>query len=170
MIVDAVRVTRPKRHGELEAAGAGAAGVEVDDAVSGLDAGLVGVAADDDGDACGFGVEVEPVDGMDEVEEAASEFYGFGFGELGTGAVGVGVAADGCHGSDLAQSGEYVRIADVSGVEDVVDGMPVGAQGCDGFGAEETVGVGDDAYEHGGSLVVVHPMSQKRDMGHPVMG
>ncbi len=57
--------------GEVEAAGAGAAGVEVEDSVAVLDGGLVGVAVEDCGDAGGVGVEVEVVDGVDEVDQAA---------------------------------------------------------------------------------------------------
>ena len=57
--------------GEVEAAGAGAAGVEVEDSSVVLDGGLVGVSVDDCGDAGGVGVEVEVFAGVDEVEEAA---------------------------------------------------------------------------------------------------
>jgi len=58
--------------GEREASGAGAAGVEVKDAIAPVDGRLVGVAADDGSDARGGRVEVEVVDGVDEVEEAAA--------------------------------------------------------------------------------------------------
>lgn len=61
-----------KSDGEREAAGAGAAGVEVKDAVAPVDGRLVGVATDDGPNACGGGVKVDVVDGMDEVEQAAA--------------------------------------------------------------------------------------------------
>ena len=131
---------------EFEAAGSGAAWIEVDDAVSGLDAGLVGVAADDHCYAGCFGVDLEPLDGVDEVDHLAAEFDDFGRGEPGAVAEGVNVAADCGDGGDLAQGGEDVGVADVAGVEDVVDT----SEGGEGFGAEEAVGVGDDAYEHVG--------------------
>jgi len=57
--------------GEVEAAGAGAAGVEVEDSVTVLDGGLVGVAVEDDADAGGLGVEVKVVEGVEQVDEAA---------------------------------------------------------------------------------------------------
>ena len=58
--------------GEGESPWAGAAGVEVEDAVAPVDGRFVGVAADDGSDAGGGGVEVKVVDGVDEVEEAAA--------------------------------------------------------------------------------------------------
>ena len=81
--------------GEGEAAGACAAGVEVQDAVAVLDGGLVGVPVEDNADACGLGVEVEVVEGVKDVDEAAGELDGLGGGKEGAGAVGVDVAADG---------------------------------------------------------------------------
>ena len=57
--------------GEGEAAGAGTARVEVEDAVAVLDGGLVGVPVEDNADACGLGGEVEVVEGVDDVDEAA---------------------------------------------------------------------------------------------------
>jgi len=48
-------------NGQVEAAGAAGAGVEVEDAAFVGDAGDVGVAVDDGGEFCGCGVEVEGV-------------------------------------------------------------------------------------------------------------
>ncbi len=89
--------------GEVEATGTAAAGVEVEDAAVGAGFGAVGVAADDRRDAGGGGIEVEIVDGVDEVEEAAGEFDGLGGGELGARAGGVDVTADGCGGGDRVE-------------------------------------------------------------------
>jgi len=130
--------------GEGEAAWAGAAGVEVEDAVAPGDGGLVGVAADDRSDAGGGGVEVEVVDGVDEVEEAAAQLYGFGGVQVVEDGGGVHVAADGREGSDFAEPVEDARVVDIAGVKDVVDAIEFG----DGFGTEEAVGVGDDADFH----------------------
>ena len=106
------------------------------------------MAADDAGDS-GGGVQVQIVDGVDQVEETAGEFDSFGVGELGAGAVGVDVAADGGHGGDGAQGVEDGGIADVTGVEDVIDDTIWASQGGEDLGAEETVGVGEYAEEHG---------------------
>ena len=65
-----------------------------------LDGGLVGVAGEDDANAGGLRVEVEVVDGVKDVDQAAGEFDGLGGGKEGAGAVGVDVAADGGDGGD----------------------------------------------------------------------
>lgn len=57
---------------------------------------------------------------MDDVDEAAGELDGLGGGEIGAGAVGVDVAADGRYWGDAAEGGENVGVAYVAGVEDVV--------------------------------------------------
>ena len=124
--------------GEVEAAGAGAAGVEVEDSSVVLDGGLVGVSVDDCGDAGGVGVEVEVFAGVDDVEEAAGQLDGLGGGEEGVGAVGVDVAADGGDRGDAGQGDEDGGVAYVAGVEDVVDT----GEGGEELGAEEAVGVG----------------------------
>ena len=67
--------------GEVEAAGAGAAGVEVEDSVAVADGGFVGVAVENYADAGGLGVEVEVVEVVDDVDEAAGELDGLGGGE-----------------------------------------------------------------------------------------
>ena len=66
--------------GEREAAGAGAARVQVVDAVLLSEHGLVGVAADDEGDSSGLGGDVQVCERMDEVDEVASELDGFCWG------------------------------------------------------------------------------------------
>ena len=57
--------------GEVEAARAGAAGVEVEDALAVVDGGFVGVAVEDDCDAGGLGFEVQVVEGVEHVDQAA---------------------------------------------------------------------------------------------------
>ena len=89
--------------GEVEAAGADAAGVQVEDSMAVVDGGFVGVAVEDDSDAGGLGIEVEVFEVVDDVDEAAGEFDGLGGGEVGAGAVGVDVAADGGDGGDAAK-------------------------------------------------------------------
>ncbi len=78
---------------------------------------------------------------MDEVEEVAAEFDGFGGGQLGAGAGDVDVAADGGDGGDAAEGVENLGFADVAGVQDVIDPD----EGGEDFGAEEAVGVRENA-------------------------
>ena len=102
------------------------------------------MSADDSPNACGGGVQVEIVDGVDEVEKASAQLDGFGGVQIIEDRGGIHIAADGGEGSDLAQAIEDTRIVDVPGMEDVVDARQFG----DGFGAEQTVCVGDDADMH----------------------
>jgi hypothetical protein len=126
--------------GEVEAAGAAASGVEVEDALAVLDAWLVGVAVEDDAEAGGLGLDVEVGKVVEHVDEAAAELEGFGGGEVGAGAVAVDVAANGGDGSNVAEGFEDVGVADVAGVEDVVDAR----EEREKLWAEEAVGVGED--------------------------
>jgi hypothetical protein len=130
--------------GEREAARASAAGIKVKDAVAPIDGGLVGVAADDGPDAGGGRVQIEVVDGVDEIKETAAQLYGFGGVEVVEDGGRVDIAADGGEQGDLTEAVEDARVVDIAGVEDVVDAGEFG----DGFGAEEAVGVGDDANVH----------------------
>ena len=131
--------------GEREAAGTAASGIEIKDVVAVLDERLMGVAVDDDGDSGCTGVEVEVVDGVEHVDEAAVELDGFGCREIGAGAVEIDVAANGGDGSDRAESVKDVGVADVAGVEDVVGT----GDGGEELGTEQAVGVGEDSDLHG---------------------
>jgi hypothetical protein len=66
----------------------------------------VRVAANDYGDACCGGIDVEIVDGVDEIEGFSGQLDVFGRGEIGAGAIGVYVAANGGDGSDGGKGGE----------------------------------------------------------------
>ena len=131
--------------GEVEAAGAAGAGVEVEDSFFGDVVGDVGVAVKDGGEFGGGGVEVDGLEVVEEIEVAVFKEDDFGFGEFGAGAFAVDVAADGGDGGDGAQLVEDGDFADVAEVEDVVNAF----KGGENLGAEEAVGVGDDADAHG---------------------
>ena len=72
-------------------------------------------------DPRGYGIEIEVMDGMHEVEEAAAEFHRFGRWQSAADAGHVHVAANRCQRSDPAQLVQNARIAHVSRVQDVVD-------------------------------------------------
>jgi hypothetical protein len=88
------------RYGEVEAAGAAGAGVEVEDSFFGDVVGDVGVAGEDGGEFGGGGVEVDRFEVVEQVEVAVFEEDDFGFGEFAAGAFAVDVAADGGDGGD----------------------------------------------------------------------
>ena len=138
-----------QRDRQLETPRAGAAGVHVETVAAPFDAGLVGVAGDDE-----FDVRIEIGGDIGDVvnEEGWPTVEGEGqeVGEVfGPWAVEVVVAAHGVDRGDLGQLGEDVRVADVAGVDDLVTALERG----EGFGAEEVVGVGDQGAFHGGLSV-----------------
>jgi len=134
--------------GELEAAWAAGAGVEVENAFVMADLWFVGMAIEDCRKSCGCGVEIELMHVVEQVEGnfriGAGQRDYFGFGELGAGAVGVDVAADGGDWGDGCELAEDFRVAYVAEMQDVVGAC----QERKDFGAEEAVGVGEDADAH----------------------
>ena len=123
--------------GERETSRAGASGVEVKDTVAPLNGGPVGVAEDNRTDSGGVGMQIEVVDGMDQVEKTVAEFYDICIGKLCAFSCVVNVAAYGSHRGDSAKLAEDCEVADIAGVEDVVNTL----KGCEGFGTEQAVGV-----------------------------
>ena len=106
------------------------------------------MAEDDRGKACGGGVQVQGEEFVEDVDEAAAYLDYPGVGQVGGPITPVGVAPDCVHRRDLVQGRDYLRVADVSGVDDELDA----GQGFNGFGAQQTVGVGNDAdqmFRHG---------------------
>jgi len=130
-------------YGQRKPPGAGAAGVEVEDAVFGLDVGGMGVAEDDRGQACGPGGEVQGVEFVQDIEEEAADFHYPVLGQISGPGATIGVAPDRVHWGDLGQVGQDLGVADVAGVDDELDA----SQGGDGLGAQQAVGVGDNADE-----------------------
>lgn len=143
-------VEQPDGDGQLEAAGAAGARVEVEHAFLRDKIRDVGVAVEDGGEFGGRGVEVKRLEVVEHVDVEAGVGRVFdeddvGFGEFCAGAADVDIAADGGDGCDFGEFGEDGDFADVAKVEDAVDAAE---GGCD-LRAEEAVGVGDDAEEHG---------------------
>jgi hypothetical protein len=128
---------------QAEALWTGAAGVDVEDAIMPVGFGLVSVAADDDVEAGGFRVEVELFKIVQDVDRDILEFDDCRERKARGPELGVHVAAngeDGCEGFELVENG---RAADVACVNDGLGAFERG----ENFGAEETVGIGDDAEE-----------------------
>lgn len=97
-----------------------------------------------DGDVGGNWVEVEILEGVDEVEETSIEFDGLGGRKPSTGSMGVDVPADGSNGRESTQGFEDGRITDVAGVQDVVGA----GKGNESFGSQQAVSVGENADAH----------------------
>lgn len=82
---------------------------------------------------------------MQHVDGCAFDFDEVGFGESPSPGLSVHVAADRGYRGDFFKCGEDFGVAYVAGVKDLVYSLESGL----GFGAEQAVGVGDEAEEHG---------------------
>ena len=140
---------KPYGHRQVESAWAAGAGVKVEDALFRDEIWDVGVAVEDRGKfGCG-GVEVQRFEVMEHVEVEARvgrvlDEDDVGLGQLAAGAFSVDVAADRSYRRNLLQSFKDRRSADVAEMEDAVDA----GEGWQDFGAEDAVGIGDDAELH----------------------
>ena len=130
---------------QVEALWTSAAGVDVEDSVPPVRFGLVSVAADDDVEAGDFRIEVKLFKVVQNVDRDILKFDGCGERKGRGPRFGVHVAANGEDGCDSFELVEDGRVADVACVNDGLGAFERG----ESFGAEETVGIGDDAEEEG---------------------
>ena len=97
----------------------------------------MGVAEDNRTDSGGVGMQIEVVDGMDQVEKTVAEFNDICIGKLCAFSCVVNVAAYGSDWGDSPKSAEDCEVADITGVENVVNTL----KRCECFGTEQAVGV-----------------------------
>ena len=123
----------------------------------------MGVAEDDGADAGGGGVQVQAEEFVEDVNEAAAYLHHPGVGQVRGPVAPVGVAPDRVHRGDPFQGAQNLGVADVPGVDDKFHAL----QGLDRLGAQQAVGVGNDADEvlsHG------NPAGQGRPRDGPAAG
>lgn len=99
------------------------------------------MAGDHDTEACRFRLQVELRQTVQDVDGEAAYFHNFSLGQFARPGVVIDVASDGGYRGDGGELSENFGRADVSGVNDVVRAL----QSCEGFGAKQSVSVGDDA-------------------------
>ena len=134
----------PDRDRQVEASWAGAAGIEIEDSVASFDFGDMAVTVNYCGEPCDFRFQIEVVDCVKEVDGHAICFINLGSWQLLCPSAFVDVAADGGDWGDGCESRQDFRIADVSGVEDVVGAV----EQVHRWQAKQAVCVGDDAEDH----------------------
>lgn len=110
-----------QRHGQAETVRTAAAGIDIENFVPSLDRRPMRMAADDRGDTSNPGIQIEIVNGVNEVEEMAREFNGLRSGKSRAGPACIDISADGSRWGDSAERVENSRVADISGVQDVID-------------------------------------------------
>ena len=99
------------------------------------------VAGDEHVNSAGYGIQLEFIDIVEDVDRDAARFKDLGFRQLARPRRFVDVPAYCRDGSNRRESWEDFGRADIAGVDDVLRS----AQGFDGFGAKQAVGIGDDA-------------------------
>jgi hypothetical protein len=111
--------------GELKAARAAGAGVEVEDAILCVVVRHVSMAVENDSEfGCG-GIEVQGLEVVEYVEVAAFSEKDFGFGKFGAGAFAIDVAANGSDGRDFGELVEDGDFAHVAYVKDLIDAFEI---------------------------------------------
>ena len=96
---------------------------------------------------CGLWLEIEGAEIMQYVDRDSAEFDDFGIPQSARPRAFVDVAADGGQGRKFRETVEDLGFSNVAGMDDVCRS----AQRGDGFGAKQTVRIGDDADEDAGS-------------------
>ena len=130
--------------GQLKAARAAGARIEVKDTLSVRDVWLVRMAVEDGGESGCCGVKVKRGEVVEQIEVVAFKEKYVCFRQVSTGTGTVDIAANGVDGSDLPERFEYLGVANVAEVKDVVDA----AQGGPYLRTQQAVGVADDADLH----------------------
>ena len=130
---DASHIEARQGNGQAETAGAGAAGIDVEDSAALNGFRLVGMAADDGTETGGARVKRELFDIVEDEDLAGGGGFGEGRGPWRR----IDVPADGDDGCNRTQSPEDRGATDVAGVEDQVRTF----ERAQGFGAQKTVRV-----------------------------
>ncbi len=130
--------------GSSKSAWAGAAWIQKEHASAQLHCWLVGMSEDDCRDAGGFGIEVELLHIMQQVDAAAGELDQLGGWQMAACVAFVGVATNRCYRSDFGQGGEDLWISDISGMKDMFCTL----QCLERFRPQQAVGIGNHADAH----------------------
>jgi hypothetical protein len=125
----------------VETARAGATWIEIEHAVFLVYLRMMAVAEYDNAESGRFRLQVELAEIVKDIDGHAAGFNDFSFSQRARPGAGVDVTADRGYGSNLHERFEDFGSADVASVKDAVGP----AQGFDGFGAQQAVGVGDYA-------------------------
>ena len=130
-----------KAHRQLESPRPGAAGIEIEHSVARLVLGNVTVAAYDNRESGGFGLEIQLRQIVQHVDGNTAQFERLGFRQLARPRTFVYIATHGSDGGNGREIVENLRRPNISGMNDVVGP----AQSCNGLVTQQAVGVRDDA-------------------------
>ncbi len=106
--------------GQVKPPWPGASWIKVEHTVNSLDPRPMRVAGNDHVNSAGYGIQLEFIDIVDDVDRALAEPYHLGVGITLRPVAGIDIPSDRNHRCNLAESGDDVRPTDIAGVDDMV--------------------------------------------------
>ena len=105
--------------GQVKTPWPGAPRIKIEHTVNSLDPGPMRVAGNDHVNSAGYGIQLEFIDIVEDVDRTPAEPYHLGVGITFRPVAGIDIPSDRNHRRNLAESGDDVRPTDVAGVDDM---------------------------------------------------
>ena len=105
--------------GQVKTPWPGASRIKMEHTVNSLDPGPMRVAGNDHVNSAGYGIQLNFIDIVEDVDRAPAEPYHLGVGITFRPVASINIPSDRNHRRNLAESGDDVRPTDVAGVDDM---------------------------------------------------
>ena len=105
--------------GQVKTPRPGASWIKIEHAANSLDPGPMRVAGNDHVNSAGYGIHLQFIDIVEDVDRAPAEPYHLGVGITFRPVVGIDIPSDRNHRRNPAESGDDVRPTDIAGVDDM---------------------------------------------------
>ena len=105
--------------GQVKTPRPGASWIKIEHAANSLDPGPMRVAGNDHVNSAGYGIQLQFMDIVQDVDRAPAEPYHLGVGITFRPVVGIDIPSDRNHRRNPAESGDDVRPTDIAGVDDM---------------------------------------------------
>ena len=106
--------------GQVETPWPGASRIKIEHTVNNLDPRPMRVAGNDHVNSAGYGIHLQFIDIVEDVDRAPAEPYHLGVGITFCPVSSIDIPSDRNHGCNLAESGDDVGPTDVAGVDDML--------------------------------------------------
>jgi len=106
--------------GQVKTPWPGASRIKIEHTVNSLDPRPMRVAGNDHVNSTGYGIQLEFIDIVEDVDRAPAEPYHLGLGITFRPVAGIDISSDRNHRRNLAESGDDVQPTDVTGVDDML--------------------------------------------------
>jgi len=105
--------------GQVKTPRPGASWIKIEHAANSLDPGPMRVAGNDHVNSAGYGIQLQFMDIVQDVDRAPAEPYHLGVGITFRPVVGIDIPSDRNHRRNPAECGDDVRPTDIAGVDDM---------------------------------------------------